>query len=428
MIVIGDAFPLVNSDGLPPSWPPIHSSGILDPLCPANPFVGQFTKTSILYCKFITDAEADNLIDDIYSVNNVTSWSPSWSNKLVFDNWSFSTDTSNFGIDKTFTKISTFIKLETSFPSWGGQPGPSEAAWTWIKLEITTHSRVGSKINRTESNFSDGLTNAINIDTSVIDKIQAELELPEGVVLAEITPVGQEVVVIAEDGEKTVAFSVAQMNSSTDDTWVSSYGECPAASDNDARLTITMGKGERSGTISSISRLSFNVPNCQITLRTRCKNIKFRFTEIYNNSGFTACSYAFVQVGTPTEAATGKMCSASDDSYLNQWTEIDGEDITIAHRSGWYWAQSGFTLQFQCVEKPTCDVVDTIFGEVNYVATSKIKYGSISQKNIITKTFHHTEADCANVRLSHLYQTRHDLVIHIRVFRELYFCDVIESD
>ena len=51
-----------------------------------------------------------------------------------------------------------------------------------------------------------------------------------------------------------------------------------------------------------------------------------------------------------------------------------------------------------------CDVVDTLFGEVNYATTSNnmgygIEYGSINQKNIIIKPFDHTKGDCAKVKL-----------------------------
>ena len=43
--------------------------GYLNQYCPANPFVGQFTKTSVFYCKFLTEVEAESLIDNILSIN-----------------------------------------------------------------------------------------------------------------------------------------------------------------------------------------------------------------------------------------------------------------------------------------------------------------------------------------------------------------------
>ena len=69
-------------------------------------------------------------------------------------------------------------------------------------------------------------------------------------------------------------------------------------------------------------------------------------------------------------------------------------------------------MEFQCAEDPmelfvlpTCDVTDTIFGEVNYVATNSVAYGSIDEKNIITRA-DVSEADCATVRLSDILRIR----------------------
>ena len=156
MFVIGRGIRVGESDA-------VSSSGALNYWCPANPFSGQFTKTSRFYCRFITEIFTEE----------------------------FST-----GV----TKISTFIKLETGSPSWSN----GEAGFTWIKFEITTHLRVGRSTGRTESDFLSTLTDAISIDTAVIAQLQTELKLPEeGVVLAETTPVEVKVAVIAEDGEES---------------------------------------------------------------------------------------------------------------------------------------------------------------------------------------------------------------------------------
>ena len=79
---------------------------------------------------------------------------------------------------------------------------------------------------------------------------------------------------------------------------------------------------------------------------------------------------------------------------------------------GGFTIKGGFTLEFQCAEDtmelidlPTCDVSDTIFGEVNYVVTNSTAYGSIDEKNIITMA-DVSEADCATVRLSDILRIR----------------------
>lgn len=76
--------------------------------------------------------------------------------------------------------------------------------------------------------------------------------------------------------------------------------------------------------------------------------------------------------------------------------------------------KGGFTLEFQCAEDPfdlveidlpTCEVSDTIFGEVNYISSSSMAYGSIDEKNIITRA-DVSEADCATVRLSDILKIK----------------------
>ena len=130
---------------------------------------------------------------------------------------------------------------------------------------------------------------------------------------------------------------------------------------------------------------------------------------------------AYVQVGSLTEAVTGKVCRLSNDydeylAYdrfdkhqygpydLYEWIGIDGGNITISHKPGWYLTSGGFTLEFQCAKiNPedllTCDVSDSIFGEVNYISSRSLAYGSFDERNIITRT-DVPEADCATVRLS----------------------------
>ena len=132
MFVIGSAIPLGESDA-------VSSSGSLHNWCPANPFIGQFTKTSRFYCGFITEVGADSLIDDISAINNEED------SELVLGEWFFTEE-----ISAGVTKISSFIKLETGSPSWSS----GEAGFTWIKFEITTHLRIGRSTGRTDSDFA----------------------------------------------------------------------------------------------------------------------------------------------------------------------------------------------------------------------------------------------------------------------------------
>ena len=176
-----------------------------------------------------------------------------------------------------------------------------------------------------------------------------------------------------------ISFAVAQKiqpSRRTYGPWVSGYGECNVhlmksyvgPVDKFQTMAIIVADDKRSGTVSSIPNKSHQY-YCKATVRTKCENIAFRFTEEIDIKNDDHCDRAYVQVGTPMAAMTGKVCRLLNDYDYNdalyyggeggngtdssvnffEWTELDGADITIAHLSGWYSSKSGFTLEYQCL-------------------------------------------------------------------------------
>ena len=191
-MLIGNGYSLEEDDrGRYPS------SGLLRPVCPTSPIIREFRKTSVFYGKFLTEVEPKNFRKDLLEIN----CSPDneyyyicsrW--RVAFHEWVFSEKTSGSMV----SKVSTLIELRTDLP-----PGQDEAAAVWIKFGITTYLRLGQSTGRTGNDFSSALTHAISIDLDVIGRIQAELELPEGVVWAETTSVEEKIELLLTGGEKS---------------------------------------------------------------------------------------------------------------------------------------------------------------------------------------------------------------------------------
>ena len=107
------------------------TAGELNHFCPANPFIGSFTKQSGFYCKFLTTLEADELIETILENNNVDSA------VVKLGEWMIEKSSEN----SIFKATSTKVNLSSGNPY--GEATESQAAWTWIKFTIQTHFRMG---------------------------------------------------------------------------------------------------------------------------------------------------------------------------------------------------------------------------------------------------------------------------------------------
>ena len=130
---------------------------------------------------------------------------------MLLEEWMFSEE-NDFSLNGNFslngiTALSAFVKLEQGYPASGGPPGEGEAAWTWIKFEISTHLRVGNGALR-NVDFGSALTDALAVDIELIETLQSELQLPEEVTLIETTPFEEEVVTVSVEGEESGRCSV----------------------------------------------------------------------------------------------------------------------------------------------------------------------------------------------------------------------------
>ena len=110
----------------------LTTAGELNKFCPANPFIGSFTKQSGFYCKFLTELEADDLIETILENNNVDSA------VVKLGEWMLEKSSEN----SIFKATSTKVNLSSGNPY--GEATESQAAWTWIKFTIQTHFRMGT--------------------------------------------------------------------------------------------------------------------------------------------------------------------------------------------------------------------------------------------------------------------------------------------
>ena len=108
------------------------TAGELSNICPANPFVGSFTKQSSFYCKFLTTLEADDLIETILENNNIDSA------VVKLGEWMIEKSSEN----EIFKATSSKVNLSSGNPS--GEATESQAAFTWLRFTIQTHFRIGS--------------------------------------------------------------------------------------------------------------------------------------------------------------------------------------------------------------------------------------------------------------------------------------------
>ena len=187
----------------------ITTAGELSKFCPANPFVGSFTKQSSFYCKFLTTLEADDLIETILENNNVDSAI------VKLGEWMIEKTSEN----SIFKATSTKVNLSTGNPY--DEATESQAAWIWIKFTIQTHFRMGSVeqldleptsdpvfdsrsfLARTGVDLSlgDALAELENIDKAVEEalKTPGNLPLPQNVTVAETTELETESLVQVSD-------------------------------------------------------------------------------------------------------------------------------------------------------------------------------------------------------------------------------------